>query len=258
MNAGLLRLRDRLEQIEIDLAELEEQVDAGELDEVTADRLRSTYLAERDEVQSEVDRAEQDPSSARRERPRGRVLVGAVILGVGALVIVAAAIVSLQDRDPGGSATGGIVDDVVRDGGVDLSTVTNEELEAVVAQNPGVVGMRMALARRYFDAGDFSKALEHYLIVLEVEEHPEALANVGWMTHVSGRSDLAVTFVSRSLEIAPDFPQARWFMAVIRYEGLDDACGSIGHFDRVLADDGLPDDIRPVAEQLLQEAKEAC
>lgn len=258
MNAELLRLRDRLQQIEVDLAGVDEQVDAGELDEATADRLRSTYVVERDEVQRELDQAESDPDRVRPERSRRRVVVGAVILGVGALVIVVAAVVSLQDRDPGGTATGGIVDEAVQEGGVDLSTVTNEELEAVVAENPGVVGMRMALARRYFDAGDFSNALEHYLIVLDVDEHPEALANVGWMTHVSGRSDLAVTFVARAVEIAPNFRQARLFLAVILFEGLGDACASIEHFEGVLENDDVPDDIRVVAEELLTAAREAC
>lgn len=257
MNAERLRLQDRLEQVEFDLAELDDQVDSGELDPETAERLRATYAAERDEVQRELEQVSGDhpPSPVRSRR---RMLIGTAILGIGAIVVIAAAVVSLRDRDPGGAATGGIVDEVVSDGGVDLSTVTNEELEAVVAQNPGVVGMRMALARRYFQAGDFSKALDHYLIVLEAGENPEALANVGWMTHLSGRSDLAVSFLTRALEIAPDYPQASWFLGLTLYEGRGDPCGAIEHFEDVLDAEAAPADVRAGAERLLRAAEEAC
>lgn len=258
MNAELVRLRDRLDQVELDLGDLEEQVDAGELDVVTADRLRATYVAERDEITLALDSIEAVAQIVPSRRSRPRMMIGAAILGIGAVVIIVAAVVALQDRDPGGSATGGIVDDVVQQGGVDLSTVTNEELEAVVAQNPGVVGMRLALARRYFDAGDFSNALDHYMIVLEAGEHPEALANVGWMTHLSGRSDLAESFVSRALILAPDSPQAHWFMGVILYEGLGDACGSVGHFELVLGFGDLPEEVRVVSADLLDAARGAC
>jgi hypothetical protein len=258
VNAERVRLRDRLDQVELDLGDLDDQVDAGELDVVTADRLRATYVAERDEITRALDSIEAGAETVPSRRSRPRMMAGAAILAIGAVVVIVAAVVSLQDRDPGGSATGGIVDDVVEQGGVDLSTVTNEELEAVIAQNPDVVGMRLALARRYFDASDFSNALDHYMVVLEAGEHPEALANVGWMTHLSGRSDLAETFVARALVLAPKSPQVHWFMGVILYEGLGDACGAIAHFELVLSFDDLPGDVRAAAARMVGAAREAC
>jgi len=38
-----------------------------------------------------------------------------------------------------------------------LEDVTNEEMEAVILENPNIFPMRIALANRYFDEIDYSK-----------------------------------------------------------------------------------------------------
>ena len=42
-----------------------------------------------------------------------------------------------------------------------LEDVTNEEMEAVILENPNIFPMRVALANRYFDEVDYSNALPH-------------------------------------------------------------------------------------------------
>ena len=104
--------------------------------------------------------------------------------------------------------------------------------------------MRLALARRYMEANDFSSALDHYMIVLEGGQHPEALANVGWMTYLSGRPDVAVSFVEQALAVQPDYPLAYWYLATIRFDGLGDLPGAVEPLRALLSYDDLPADMR--------------
>jgi len=168
-------------------------------------------------------------------------------------VVAVFAISSLQDRPS--DALGGVAGEVAAGAGVDLSEVTNEEMEAVVAANPEILGMRMALARRYFEAGEFDKALDHYMVVLEQEPNAEALANVGWMTFLSGRPDVAEPFAERAIELDPSYGPAYWFLANIRFVGLDDPDGAVEPLERLLEIENLPDEIRTEAEAMLAEAR---
>ncbi len=253
MNAVRAGLEDQLAQVRQDLTEIDEQVAGGEVDAATAQRLRATYESEADRLQGQLEAVEAD-SEPGTGRSRTRMLAGALVLGIGAMVIVAAAILSLGDRAPGGNLTGGIASDVIAGEGVDLEDVTTDEMEAVVAANPEVVRMRLALARRYFEAGDFDLALDHYMVILEDQgvSDPEALANVGWMTALSGRPDVARTFVDRALDIQPDFPQAYWFLGNIAML-LDDRGGARSAFEKLLSYEVLPDDIRDAAEASLRD-----
>ncbi len=258
MNAA--RIADQVNQVDRDLAEVDEQVEAGELDEATADRLRSAYRSERGALEKQLDDIEPEPikpgeAVASAGRSKTRSLVGASIVGIGVVVIALAAMFSLQERTPAGESTDGVATEVLEGGGsgADLASVSLDEMEAVVAQNPDIPGMRIALADRYVEAGNYSKALEHYMVVLALEpENSEALARVGWLTFLSGEPTLAAPFVERALAIEPDFPQAYWFLANIRIE-IGDASGALESLQRLLAYD-LPAEIRAQAEALLEEA----
>jgi tetratricopeptide (TPR) repeat protein len=128
-------------------------------------------------------------------------------------------------------------------------------MEEVVAANPEIVGMRLALARRYFEAGEFDQAIDHYMIVLEQEQDPEALANVGWMTYLSDRPDVALGYLERAIALEPDFAQAYWFLANIRY-ALGDTEGAIEPLEQLLAFDAVPDEVRREAEAALAALRE--
>ena len=125
-------------------------------------------------------------------------------------------------------------------------------METVVADNPEVIGMRLALARRYFQEGDFDKALDHYMVILDAEQHPEALANVGWMTYLSGRPDVALGYVEAALDRQPNMLTALWFLGNIQ--------SALGNYDAAMAaltviveSDDIPDDVKESARALLVE-----
>lgn len=252
MTAAVDLVFEQIEQVERDLVEVDDQEKRGELDAATAASLRDTYRAELVRLHQELDEIGDDAAPAGPDRRR--VTAGVVILLIGFAAVTALLLNTVRAREPGELATGGIATDVMQ-GGVDLASVTNEEMEAIVAENPEIVGMRLALAGRYFEAGEFDQALPHFMTVLQQDEdNPEALASIGWMTHLSGRSDVAETFVERALVVAPEYAQAYWFLGNIRLFGLGDAEGSVAPFTRLLEFPGIPDDIRSQAEEFLEQA----
>lgn len=250
------RLKERIAQAERDLAEIDDQVADGEIDAATAERLRSRYEQERDQIieQLRSGGGNAEPSVAAAGLITPRRLAGAAVLAIAAAGLAFGVIQAVDD--PGAE---GVASDVAEGGGVNLDNITNEQMEEVVAQNPDIAPMRLALADRYFADGDFSSALNHYMYVLDTldVQDPAALANVGWMTHLSGASDVGVTFVERSLELQPDAGIAFWYLANIRFRGLGDAAGAIEPLNSLLEYDNLPTELRTAAEGLLAEVEAA-
>ena len=256
MNQERTLVQERIDQVELDLIELAEQVNLGEIDEKAAAELRERYEAERRLLRqqlTEVAVAEDvDPPA---------MLSGSRLLAIGVVLIAVIGVGLWLVSNTGSDTAGveGVAEDVVSGDAVSLADVTNEEMEAVVAQNPDIAPMRLALAERYFVDGDFQNALRHYMYVLETMgvKDPTALANVGWMTYLSGVPDVAESFVEESLAVQPDGGIAFWYLAAIRFDGLNDPAGAIEPLQSLLAYEELPDEIRTNAEEMLAAAEAA-
>lgn len=251
-----VRTEEQISLLEEELEDLARQVAEGDLDEGTADRLAARYRAELTDLRASLaslDRGDADigpPVERRSRRVSGRALVGAAIVGV---AIVAVGVFAVTSLDDGTAGAEGIVNDVLTgEGGVDLSAITNDQMEEVVAANPDVVGMRLALARRYFEGGEFDRALDHYMEVLEREQNPEALANVGWMTYLSNRPDVAVGYLEAALQRNPDYLPAKWFIANI-YVDLGRADEAVAFLVEVISANQTPDEVRQLAARLLEQ-----
>jgi tetratricopeptide (TPR) repeat protein len=247
------QIRERIAQAERDLDELIEQVEQGEIDDATAERLRARYVGEKEELLRQLAGEAEPADEAAESFVTGRRLAGAAVLAIAAAVFTIAVVNTVG----GTEGAEGVASDVASGTGESLDNVSNEEMEAVVAANPDIVPMRLALADRYFAAGEFSDALTHYMYVLDTLEvqDPSALANVGWMTYRSGLPDAAETFVLRSLDIQPDGGIAFWYLANIRFVGLGDAVGAVEPLRRLLEYDNLPTELREEAERLLSEVE---
>lgn len=254
-------LLERRDQALRDLTELDEQVAAGEITPDAAARLRARYEVEAANVAEKLDRPDDtsttDPPVAGGDA-RGTSRRRWAAVGAAAVAAVAAAALllprALTARPPGGFVTGNEAA-----GGRDLSTVTNEELEQVVAENPDIVPMRVALARRYFEAEQYERALDHYQQILQRETEPpaEVLRNVGWILFTSSdETQAAANFVEESLRRSPDDPLSLWFLAVIRLDGLHDPDGAAELARRLLERDDLGPDERDAIEQLLDRAQD--
>ena len=250
------RIRERISQAERDLVEVDDQHAHGEIDAATAERLRARYRRERGEL---IEQLAGDAAEVAEELPKpglitGRRMAGAAVIMVAAAVLAFGVVRAVDDAAPGAE---GIASDVAAGEEVNLDNITNEQMEEVIAQNPDVAPMRLALADRYFAAGEFSDALAHYMYVLEEMgiDDPEALANVGWMTYLSDVPDVAASFVERSIRIEPDAGIAFWYLANIRYRGLNDAPGAIEPLRQLLGYENLPTELRTEAESLLAEVE---
>ena len=58
-----------------------------------------------------------------------------------------------------------------------------------------------------------------------------------------------------SLARDPSYLPAIWFLANIRFEGLNDPVGAQESLERLMAADDVPDDIREAAEAMLEEVR---
>jgi tetratricopeptide (TPR) repeat protein len=250
------RNQEQIELVTEELEDLDRQVGAGDLDAATAEELRTKYVAELDQLMDERGEkpVQEGTSPMKGRRPSARVVTGTAIVVIAIAVIGVFAVNSLTGPSTAGAE--GIASDVITgDDQIDLSDISNEEMEGVVADNPSVIGMRLALARRYFQEGDFDKALDHYMVILDAEQHPEALANVGWMTYLSGRPDVALGYIEAALDRQPDMLTALWFLGNVQ--------SALGNFDAailaltvIIEADDIPDDVRESARALLLEMEQ--
>lgn len=201
-----------------------------------------------------------------RRHPRGeeadgeeanppRKLAPMVVLGVAFVAIVVVATMALRDQ-PGPAA--GVADLSAQD----LSEVSNETMEAVIASNldnPQIDGMRLALAERYFQSGDYKSAFPHYLAVAEsdtasADEVVAALVRLGWMVwDGNAEADAAINLFDQALEVDPGSSTAKYLKAEVLWCGLDDTTQAATLFRDVLADPNLSPDARVQVETSLED-----
>ena len=245
VRSDLERRRDRALD---DLVALDAQEASGELDIATAAVLRSRYEAEAAAALRALDAPAAPPVPGRSGK---RIAAALIAFAMVAVIAVIALVKAVEPRSEGGFATGGpeTADTI------DLDAVSVEEMEQVVADNPDIIPMRLALARRYVEAGEFSSALPHYFAVLERDaRNPEALMYLGWMTYLSGDAATGVGLLEQSLEVAPGDVLAMWLLANARYHGLGDRAGAVPLLEAVLASGQAPPEIVAEAELMIAEA----
>jgi tetratricopeptide (TPR) repeat protein len=237
----------RIAQARADLAALERQVEDGELAESDAARLRVTYLQEISAAEQAAEPlVESPPAEGGRSR---RLLIGLLLAVVALVGVTFAASRALVPRPPSPSDA-------------DLSEVSNEAMEAVIADNPDdpqINGMRLALADRYFEEEAYQRAFEHYRIVLENDpaagEAARALGRMGWMTYRSGEPELALESIERAIEVDPSYGEARYFLGLVQLCGMADHEAAATTLEEVLTLPDLPAEVRPEVEEALALAR---
>lgn len=255
MSAGQDRLRQQIDQAVRDLVELDEQVTAGEITEVDATALRRRYehSAAAALAALQGDRADASGTVTDRRRPGAWALVYSlvgVVAVVAALVLLPAALV---ERPVGGAATGNVGQPAGP--AATPATVTDAQLEEVVAANPDVIGMRLALADRYVAQGDYGPAMRHYLAALDREpSNAPALARLSWLLLQIGQTQQAWEMVNQALALDPALTEALWFRANIQLDGLDDPDGALATL-RDLAARNPPPEVAAQVQELVAVAE---
>jgi tetratricopeptide (TPR) repeat protein len=163
-----------------------------------------------------------------------------MVLGTSLVVVAAAITVSVvaqsRQQTPQGLVSG------VAAGDIDLETISNQTMEAVIAANsdhPQINGMRMALAERYFEDRQYQQAFPHYQAVLD-SQPPSSLAAValtrmGWMVYEgNGEVELATDLLDQALEAAPGDALALYLKGRVLWCGAGDTQAAAELFRRAL------------------------
>lgn len=258
------RMEQQRDQALRDLLELEQQVRAGDVPPGPAAELRRRYERAAAEALVVLDGTD----AVVEARPRRRVTWRSAVYGAGGLAaLVALAVLlppALQERPENGFVTG---NEVLQTGpapapsvsaapGRDLSEVSNAEMEQVVAANPDVVGMRLALAERYRVQGEYTKAVPHYREVLDRQpDNAGALASLGWvLLMLEGGGEDAARFADEAVQQDPALPFAWWVQANVRLFGQDDPDGATESL-REMRELPLEPDVQEQVAALEQEAR---
>ena len=241
------RLVEQLDHVERDRVEVAEQELVGELDAGVVSALRATLDEEASAIAEALAGVAQsgpaDPVASNRRAKAGIWFLVAGAVAIGATLMLT--------TDEGGD--GGIVDAP----SIDLASITSDRLEEVIAANPDVVPMRLFLAQMLTEEGELLRAARHLGEVLGREENnPEALALLGWISFLVEEHETAESYLVDALTVAPDYPQAQWWLANVRFLGLGDAAGAIEPLEDLVASDDVPADVRQGAELMLQAARE--
>lgn len=183
-----------------------------------------------------------------------------VVLGAGALILTGLAFgigQFVQPRAPGSAVSGNLEIDPDQD----LDGVTNAEMEAVLEQFadiPEANRMRLALARRYFEEGDYSKAVAQFQLVLGNDPTPveasEALGRIGWILFANGEASAAEVAYLQALDALATNGEARWFYAILLVEE-DRGAEAVPLLESLLADDSVPPEVGDEIERLLESAR---
>lgn len=261
---------ERRDQALADLVDVDRQEAAGELPPEVADRLRAQYeavaaasitaLREERKEPAEADPSGAQPGPGVPPAARGRRWRLALYAATAAGALVAAAVLLpgyLGARPPGGFVSGNepLAQASATPTPRDLSTVSTAEMEAVVRQNPNVLGMRLALAARYVQDGQYDKATQHYAEVLKRDPgNAEALAHLGWILLQLGDPTRAADFVRRARAADPSLVDAMWFQANIRLYGLKDPAGALDVLDQMSRRTDLSPQVRQQVADLTRTA----
>ena len=136
-----------------------------------------------------------------------------------------------------------------------LANVSNEEMEAVIVENPDIHPMRMALANRYFDEVDYSNALPHYMYVAENSDDNEiksfALAQIAWMVFESGNTEVATNYLNESLNINNNSLIAKSYLGIIYIQDPSTKNEGLELLENILSSNKLSKEDRELIERLL-------
>lgn len=255
------RDREIADQALSDIVELEAEVAGGEIGVDRARELRRRYETVAAHALAAAESP--DPPTVRPPKVRGprawtlAYVLAATVALIAAVVLLPAAVV---DRPVGGAATG--IEPMAGGPGspppIDPGAVDNKQLEQVVADNPEVIGMRLALADRYVASGDYGAAMRHYVeAVNRRPDDPDVRTRLAWLLLQIGQTGPALQNVDRALALQPNSAEAAWVRANVLIDGTGDLRGGIAVLEDLATRSDLPPEFRRRVEALLADTRPA-
>jgi len=267
VSANRSLLEELRDQALRDIVDLDRQVSEGELPSTAAAGLRQRYEVAAARALTELERPcepPEEPTAARTcvARPRAIRTAYAVAAAGAVLAVTLLLPAYIGERPAGGFVTGneaaqGATDSRSEAIPRDISTVSNADLEVVVAANPEVIDMRLALANRYVEEGDYGAAARHYTVALDQQpDNVEALAHFGWLFLQLDEVTEAVRYVDQALELDPAHQEALWFRANIELYGRSDPAAALAVLAELQQRDDLEPPVRAQVDDLVAAARE--
>lgn len=259
MSSDRNRLEQYRDQALLDLVDLADQVDQGEVPEPVAAELRARYESA---AATAITALESIPGDGAAPVPPRRGFRGRVVAYAAAAAVAVVAAVLLPgyvgQRPTGAAVTGNeVFQGAPAPTGADLSQVSDAEMESVVAANPEIIAMRVALADRYLEAGKIDEAAGHYRRALDQNsQDPEAQAHYGWLLLYLDRPQEAADYVDRALAQAPDLADALWFKANIALYGLADPATAIDVLGRLAGRPDIGPTVQSQVDELIRTARQ--
>ena len=119
-------------------------------------------------------------------------------------------------------------------------------------------GMRLALAERYFEAGDYRSATEVFRTVLDSDPTPsqasETLGRLGWILYANDEVGPAEVAFTQAIETFDGNGEARYFFSLMLLE-TDRGAEAVRHLEALMDDPSVPEDLRPEIEAMLEAAR---
>jgi cytochrome c-type biogenesis protein CcmH/NrfF len=199
-----------------------------------------------------------EPDTQRSGTARTLVTIG--VLGI-ALVAAAFALGTFLEPRAAGTPVSGDLQ-----APTDLESISDETLAATIAsfEAAGDVpatqlnGMRLALAERYFEAGDYRSATSVFQDVLAAEptstQQSEALGRLGWILWVNDQAEAAEAAFAQAMDAQPQNGEARYFYALMLLD-QDRGPEAVPLLEALAADPAVPADLLPEIEAMLAEAR---
>ena len=136
-----------------------------------------------------------------------------------------------------------------------LDEVSNQEMEKVIELNPDIMPMRIALANRYFEEFEYSKALIHYMYVAqnsnEVENKSYSLAQIGWMVYESGDEQTALNYLNQSLLLIPESLLSQTYIGIIKIQNQDTRSEGVEILNYLLKNFEITDEDKDIIVEIL-------
>ena len=128
-------------------------------------------------------------------------------------------------------------------------------LEAV-NQNPKDYDSLVKLGNLYYDAQQFSDAIQYYGRALEIHpENADVRTDMGTAYWYSGNADKAIVALEAALKYSPGHPQTLFNLGWVRWQGKADPKGAVEAWEKLLkANPDYPQ--RQQVEQYISKAKE--
>ncbi|MCB2222997.1 MAG: tetratricopeptide repeat protein [Actinobacteria bacterium] len=253
-------LEQRIRIAQQDLADLQAQVDDGELDEAAASELEARYRRDLEEARSALAALPKPVAKAKPKGPGKGAAAKApakspwptVAVVIAAMVLATVVIVVLATSGDGGPTATTTA--------APAASGSLAEMEAAVAAQPDNNAMRLALADMYFESGDFMSAMNHYSTVTASDptdaEAAVANARIGWMAWAAlNDAETALSFLDTAIALDPVYGEAVLWKAIVLLYGMEDGEAAVPLFEEVLGYPDLPDELRPEVERMLDEAR---